>query len=272
MDFLLNTVDWVAEHLGRRRLEAHLSAQGEVLLHPQIVKLITGLHGITGIETISMQTNGANLSEHLIRNFETAGLDRINLSINSLDPVKAHKLAGTRKYDLEHVVQMAMAITDSTLDLLLAPVLIPGVNEEDIPQIVQFARSIGAGKYNPGIGIQKYLTYKFGRKFQNITPWAWERFYQTLAALERQTGYKPLILTPQNFGIHSRRQLPVPFRKGEKITVQLLYPGRVAGEFIAAARNRTIQVINVQASTHIGTNLRVQLTRTRGNIFVAKPI
>ena len=167
---------------------------------------------------------------------------------------------------------MAMSLTDSTLDLLLAPVLVPGVNEEDIPQIVQFARSIGVGKYYPGIGIQNYLTYKLGRKFQNITPWAWDRFYQTLAMLERQTGYKPLILTPKNFGIHSRRQLPVPFRKGEKITVPLLYPGRVAGEFLAAARNRTIQVINVPKSNPIGHDLRVQLIRTRGNIFVAKPI
>ena len=269
-DYLLKTVDWVAEHLGRKRLEAHLSAQGEVLLHPQIDDIVMGLSEIQGIETISMQTNGINLSEQLLTDLEEAGLDRINLSLNSLNPDKATWMAGTRIYDLEHVIQMTQCIADSSIDLLLAPVLIPSINEEDISQVIQFARAVGAGERYPGLGIQKYLVYQMGRRVPNTTPWPWEKFYQILFSLERQTGYKPLVLTPKNFGIHPCRPLPIPFRKHQKITVCITHPGRVKGELIATARNRTIQVINAQAT--IGTDVRVQLLRTRGNIFVAKQI
>ncbi|MFX0195483.1 MAG: radical SAM protein [Candidatus Hodarchaeota archaeon] len=270
LNYLLKTVNWVAEHLGKKRLEAHLSAQGEVLLHPQIVEIVMGLSEIRGIDTISMQTNGINFNEQLLADLAEAGLDRINLSLNSLNSEKATWMAGTRKYDLEHVIQIAQCIADSTIDLLLAPVLIPGINEEDISQVVQFARSIGVGGRCPGIGIQKYLIYQMGRRVPNTTPWSWEKFYKILTALERQTGYKPLVLTPKNFGIHPRRPVPNPFRKYEKVTARIMHPGRVKGEFIATARNRTIQVINTQAT--IRTNVRVQLTRTRGNIFVAKQI
>lgn len=270
LDYLLKTINWVAEHLGKKRLEVHLSAQGEVLLHPHIVEIVMGLSEIRGIDIISMQTNGIKFSEQLLIDLEEAGLDRINLSLNSLNSEKATWMAGTRKYDLEHVTQMAQCIADSTIDLLLAPVLIPGINEVDISQVVQFARSVGAGGRCPSLGIQKYLIYQMGRRVPNTTPWSWEKFYQILTSLERQTGYKPLVLTPKNFGIHPRRPVPIPFRKYEKVTVRIMHPGRVKGEFIATARNRTIQVINAQAT--IGTNVRVQLTRTRGNIFVAKQI
>lgn len=270
LNYLLKTVNWVAEHLGKKRLEVHLSAQGEVLLHPQIVEIVIGLSEIQGIDIISMQTNGIKFSEQLLTDLEEAGLNRINLSLNSLNSEKATWMAGTRKYDLEHVIQMAQCIADSTIDLLLAPVLIPGINEVDISQVVQFARSVGAGGRCPNLGIQKYLMYQMGRRVPNTIPWSWEKFYQILTSLERQTGYKPLVLTPKNFGIHPRRPVPIPFRKYEKVTVRIMHPGRVKGEFIATARNRTIQVINTQAA--IGTNVRVQLTRTRGNIFVAKQI
>lgn len=270
LNYLLNTVDWVAEHLGRKRLEAHLSAQGEVLLHPQIAEIVMGLNEIQGIETVSMQTNGVNLSEALLTDLENAGLDRFNLSLNSLNPERAIRMAGTRKYNLEHVIQMIQWIVDSAIDLLLAPVLVPGINEEDIPQIVQFARAINVGNRYPSLGIQKYLTYRLGRRIRNLTPWSWEKFQRHLGSLERRTGYKPLLLTPKNFGIHPRRFLPVPFRVHEKTTACITHPGRVNGELIATARNRAIQVINAQVP--IGTNVRVQLTRTRGNIFVAKQI
>ena len=270
LNYLLKTVDWVAEHLGRKRLEAHLSAQGELLLHPQIVEIVTGLSEIQGVETVSMQTNGVNLSEQLLTDLEEAGLDRINLSLNSLNPEKATRMAGTRRYNLEHIIQIAQCIADSTISLLLAPVLVPGINEEDMRQIVQFARAVGAGGGYPGLGIQKYLIYQLGRRVPNTTPWSWEQFHQFLFSLERQTGYKPLLLTPKNFGIQPRRPLPTPFRKYEKTTVRVVHPGRVKGELIATARNRAIQVINAQAT--IGTNVRVRFQRTRGNIFVAKQI
>jgi len=270
LKYLQKTVDSVAEHLGRKRLEVHLSAQGELLLHPQFVEIIMSLSEIQGIETISMQTNGANLSEQLLVDMEYAGLDRINLSLNSLNPERAILLAGTRNYDLEHILHMIQCIADSSIDLLLAPVLVPGINDDDIPQIIHYARTIPNERHFPRLGIQKYLTYRLGRRFRDIKPWPWEKFYRHISSLERKTGYKPLLITPQSFGIHPRRQMPIPFRVREKITVQITHPGRVNGEYIASSRNRAIQVIN--AKVQIGTNIRVQIIRTRGNTIIAKPI
>jgi len=94
---------------------------------------------------------------------EEAGLDRINLSMHALSSEKAVYLAGIPWFDIEKVQQAARIIAESKIDLLIAPVYIPGVNDEEIPRLIEFALQTGAGKRWPILGIQKFEHYRLGR-------------------------------------------------------------------------------------------------------------
>src|SRR5256714_7702736 len=68
--------------LGLRRLRI---TGGEPTLRPQLEVLIEMLRAIPEIEDISLSTNGVRLPE-LARSLRAAGLDRINMSADSLRP------------------------------------------------------------------------------------------------------------------------------------------------------------------------------------------
>ena len=52
-----------------------------------------------------------------------------------MDAENAKFLAGIPSYDLKHVIEVAEEIASSQIDLLLAPVWVPGYNDEEIKKI-----------------------------------------------------------------------------------------------------------------------------------------
>eukprot|EP00116_Pleurobrachia_bachei_P016639 sb/3476901/ len=60
---------------------------GEPLLNRDIVRIVGDLKSITGIESVSMTSNGVTLSRHLPA-LVAAGLDNVNISLDSLVPAK----------------------------------------------------------------------------------------------------------------------------------------------------------------------------------------
>ncbi|MDD1670208.1 MAG: radical SAM protein [Methanomicrobiales archaeon] len=148
--YLVQWVRKLAEFKGDG-VECHIDSPGEPLLYPEIAPLVQDLKGIPGVRVVSMQSNGTLLSPALIGALESAGLDRVNLSIHALDPGLAKTLAGVSWYDIGQVKKAAQGVAKSTIDLLIAPVYLPGYNDAEIPRIISFAREIGAGnQFCPG--------------------------------------------------------------------------------------------------------------------------
>ncbi|MFA4645937.1 radical SAM protein [Pyrococcus kukulkanii] len=269
IDYLMKWFDWVAQQKGKG-LEAHLDAQGEPLLYPYIVELVQALRDHPHVSVISMQSNGVLLNDKLVEELAEAGLDRINLSIHSLDPEKAKMLMGMKDYDLNHVLEMAEALVNAGIDVLIAPVIIFGVNDNEAEAFIEFARKIGAGKRWPALGFQNYIPYKFGRNPVIAKPVPFKEFYEWLRKLEEKTGMKPLVLKPHHFDMHPRPFIPLAFKRGEVVKAEVVLPGRMEGEMIAKARNRLIQVINTNAK--VGDKIKVRIVRTRHGIYVATKV
>jgi hypothetical protein len=268
VDYLLEWFNNVARIKGRG-LEAHLDGQGEPLLYPFRVELVQALREHPHVSVVSMQSNGVLLTDKLVEELAEAGLDRVNLSIHSLDPEKAKMLMGMRGYDLEHVLDMAEALVNAGIDVLIAPVIIFGINDDEAEAFVEFARKIGAGKRWPAIGFQNYVPYKFGRNptIAQVVPF--REFYEWLRGLEEKTGMKPLVLKPSHFGMEKREFIPLSFRPGEVVKAEVVLPGRIKGEMLAKARNRLIEVINTEAE--VGDRIRVKIVRTRHGIYIGTP-
>ncbi|ASJ14219.1 radical SAM protein [Thermococcus radiotolerans] len=269
VDYLMKWFDEVARIKGRG-LEAHLDGQGEPLIYPFRVELVQALREHPHVSIISMQSNGTLLNDRLVEELAEAGLDRVNLSIHSLDPDKARMLMGMKSYDLEHVLDMAEALVNAGIDVLLAPVIIFGVNDDEAEAFIEFARKIGAGKRWPALGFQNYIPYKFGRNptIAKLVPF--KDFYAWLRKLEEKTGMRPLVLKPKHFGMEKREFIPLSFRPGEIVKAEIVLPGRIKGEMLAKARNRLIEVINTDAE--IGDRIKIRIVRTRHGIYIGTPI
>lgn len=58
---------------------------GEPLVRPQLERLVEQLKGVEGIETVTLTTNGVLLAQQLPK-LRQAGLDGVNISLDTLDP------------------------------------------------------------------------------------------------------------------------------------------------------------------------------------------
>src|SRR5688500_288464 len=75
--------------LGLRRVRL---TGGEPTIRPQLEKLVALLRAIPGIEDIALSTNGSRFPEHAPR-LKAAGLDRVNVSVDSLRPGRVRDIA-----------------------------------------------------------------------------------------------------------------------------------------------------------------------------------
>ncbi len=265
---LLSAFEWAASYKEITDIEAHIDTVGEPAMYPQLIELVEGLSVNSHVKVVSMQTNGALLNTKLIDELGAAGLSRINMSIESLDPGLAKRIAGTDSYNLERVIENAEYIAKNMdIDLLIAPVWLPGINDDEIPKLIEFALKIGAGKRWPALGIQKFLPHKYGRK-PDIRVMNWNDFYSRLREWEKVYNTK-LILAPQDFGSHECKAIPRIFKRYEKVKVKVVGPGWMRGEKLAVARDRIITVVDADRIP-VGAEVFVRMERVVDGIYIAK--
>ncbi len=270
LEQLLEAFVWAASYKETDDIEAHIDTVGEPLMYPHIIPLVEGLAKNRHVGIVSVQTNGFLLNKRLIDELSSAGLSRINLSIESLEPGLARSIAGVDSYDLERILGNAEYIAKNTdIDLLIAPVWLPGINDREIPKLIEFALSIGAGKKWPALGIQKFLPHKYGRK-PKIKAMSWERFYSQLRDWEKLYGTK-LVLKPEDFGSFLCRAIPRAFKRDEKVKVKIVGYGWMKGEKLAIARDRVITIVDADRIP-TGREVYVRMARVVDGIYIARAI
>ena len=103
---------------------------GEPTVHPQIVDIVRGMNDIPGIHSISMTTNGVLLPK-LAQPLKEAGLERVNVSLDSTDPEEFHKI--TRRNSFEQVWQgILTAESVGLLPIKLNAVIVRGYNDDHV--------------------------------------------------------------------------------------------------------------------------------------------
>ncbi|MHA2181535.1 MAG: radical SAM protein, partial [Promethearchaeota archaeon] len=234
-NYLIEKVEELIEIKGRYNIEIHLAPYGEMLLYPKLLDLIENLWKIEGIETISMQSNGLLLNHEIIKNLEKVNLTRINISLNSLVEETASYLCNCKDYKMNSLLKNIDTLIDSKINVLIAPVWFPGVNDKDIEEIINYVlemRKQGHSERKLQIGIQKYLMYKTGRKLKKIRPKSWDYFYKQLSRLEKKYDIK-LKLGPKDFNIHRRtRVASLGLKKDDVLNLSVVSVGRWENEYI----------------------------------------
>ncbi|NHJ04140.1 MAG: radical SAM protein [Candidatus Heimdallarchaeota archaeon] len=269
-DYLIDTYNQVIEEKELKNAEAHLDGQGEPMSYPYLVDFVGKLRTNPITKVISIQTNGWYLNEKLIDELEEVGLSRINLSINTLELTKGKKLSGRGDYPLQKILEMAEYIAESKIALLLAPVWIPSINDEDMESIIEFSVKVNSNEERyPTLGLQNYLVHHQGRNIKGIHSKTFSEFNTQLRAFEKKFEVKNLVLKPYMFNNFKTKMISQPMRINEKIFAEAILPGRTENEIFATAKNRLIHVVDASNSL-IGKKIEVKIIRNKHNIYFGK--
>lgn len=107
---------------------------GEPTVRRGVVDLVREIRAVPGIGRVAMTTNGLRLVE-LARPLAEAGLDQVNISIDSLDIEKFRQI--TRRGDLDDVWRGIAAAEAAGLRLKLNCVVTRGFNDDEVVELAR---------------------------------------------------------------------------------------------------------------------------------------
>lgn len=127
---------------------------GEPLVRKGCVDLIRGIREIPGVETITMTTNGVLLGNYA-KQLKEAGVDGVNISLDTLDPEEFYKITGKR--ELQEVLAGIRAVKTAGL-----PVKLNAVNRKELDPIplVRYAQ-----EENLPIRFIEMMPVGYGKKY-----------------------------------------------------------------------------------------------------------
>jgi cyclic pyranopterin phosphate synthase len=118
--------------LGIRRLRI---TGGEPTIRPDLEVLIGYLKAIPGIEDIALSTNGVTLTR-VARLYRYAGLDRVNMSVDSLRPARIAQIA-RRDLGLDPVAAATAAEVAGLAPVKLNMVVMRGINDDEVEDLAR---------------------------------------------------------------------------------------------------------------------------------------
>jgi cyclic pyranopterin phosphate synthase len=135
---VVRVVGWLVREIGIERVRL---TGGEPLARRGLETLIAALAQLPGVREISLTTNGTLLADRAAA-LRQAGLSRVNVSLDSLDPARFREL--TRGGRLEETLAgIDAAIAARLTPLKLNAVLHRSTWRSDVPRLMAFAADLG---------------------------------------------------------------------------------------------------------------------------------
>jgi len=183
---------------------------GEPTARRDLLEIIERLAGIDGLDDLAMTSNGLTL----VRDagpLRRAGLKRINISLDSLDPATFERMTGVPGPD--RVLAGIDAARDAGLDpIRLNTVVLAGDNDAEIPDLVRFAS-------------QRDLEIRF-IELMPMGPLAdqWEARYVPEPVMHRRLDPIVAHWRPLHQGHDSARRYHLHLDDGRDVTVGFITP------------------------------------------------
>ncbi len=175
---------------------------GEPLMRKELWNLIEMLRPVDGIDDIALTTNGFFLKEQA-RQLVGAGLNRINISLDSLDPKVFNEMARRDFFEktwegIEEAERVGIA------PIKLNVVLIRGVNDGEILNFAKLARIRGF--------VVRFIEFMPIGKDDG---WTMENVVPTSEVFETINSYSPLVPAPSRNGATPAEKFIFADGKGE---------------------------------------------------------
>jgi len=140
---------------------------GEPTLHPHLVDLVSYTASLPGDAFCALTTNALKLKE-LAAPLAAAGLRRVNVSLDSLDATRYHRMA--RGPSLPKAWEGLLAAEDAGLEVKINAVMVRNFNEEDLIPLAELSRR-----------------HAWQIRFLEMMPFAEQTHFQHTRALENRS-------------------------------------------------------------------------------------
>ncbi len=111
---------------------------GEPLVRKGCISFISKLKSLSGVDQVTLTTNGI-LLKNQVDALKNAGIDGINISLDTLDKTKFKEITGFDQ--LDRVLEGIKAAVESRIPLKINAVLQKGINEEEWIGLMELARA-----------------------------------------------------------------------------------------------------------------------------------
>lgn len=138
----LEEIAVIAERFIARGVTKIRLTGGEPLVRRDVGDLVDrlGRHVGHGLDELTLTTNGTRLAQNA-RRLHAAGVRRVNISLDSLDPAIFRHI--TRHGDLDEVLRGVFAASDAGLRIKINTVALRGLNEHELPDILAWCADNG---------------------------------------------------------------------------------------------------------------------------------
>ena len=110
---------------------------GEPLMRSDILEIVDEVSSLNGISEVSMTTNGTFLND-LAESLKKAGLARVNVSLDTLNPRTYRTIAGTDELE-KAVLGIKKAVEVDLNPVKVNMVLLKGINDHEVWNMIEFA-------------------------------------------------------------------------------------------------------------------------------------
>ncbi|MBO3769089.1 MAG: GTP 3',8-cyclase MoaA [Candidatus Brockarchaeota archaeon] len=178
---------------------------GEPLLRNDIVEIVKMISPLT--KEVSLVTNGILLEDYA-SDLKNAGLSRVNVNLPSLIPSKYRNITGGG--DIDKVFNGINAAIEADLTpLKINMVVLKGVNDDEVEEMMDYACSIGA--------ILQLIELQPIPGDKQV----FENFHMSLREFERLLESKSIIKTLNNTG---QRNIYIIPKSSDKAVVEIVSP------------------------------------------------
>jgi len=177
---------------------------GEPLLRKGLPELATQISRAPGVKDLSLSTNAVRLDRYASQ-LRAAGVSRINVSLDSLDPARYREITGGGRLD-KVLAGLEAAKRAGFGPIKINMVVMAGVNDDEIDRIVEFcleedftlrliepmpmgATGLGAQRHHVDLG---EVRQRLGRRFQlipDVVPGGGPASYVRVAGTNLRIGF-----------------------------------------------------------------------------------
>jgi GTP 3',8-cyclase len=176
---------------------------GEPLLRKDLDRIIDGLATLEGIDDIALTTNGSRLADRA-RELRAAGLKRVTVSVDSIDPAVFAEMSGGRG-NLDSVLAGIDAARHAGFDVIkLNVAVLKGQNDESVLDLVEHFRGTGV--------IVRFIEFM---DVGTLNGWRWDKVVPSRILRDRIHARWPIEPLEQNYRGEVAKRYAFADGKGE---------------------------------------------------------
>jgi len=205
-EMTLEEIENLVRAASRRGIRRVKLTGGEALLRKDLLDIVKSLAPL--VDDLSLTTNGSRLEEMAFE-LKDAGLDRVNISLHTLDPATFLRIAGIDNLEaVKRGIQSAVEVGLNPVKINMT--ILKGINENEINAMMDFAGDTGV--------ILQLIELQYMPEENDKT---WQEYWVDLEAAERQLEADASEIRKRS--LHARRQYTVPLANGE-VVVEVVRP------------------------------------------------